>query len=133
MWTFSCHLYHYKMIIILNDMNNDNMIFQCNTQMTIFEQHGNWCIIEEWLWCNDMDNINMVVSTNCEMTKIWRTIWKLITTWLMHNDMSPPPYLLTYPPLHLSPYLLMYPPTHLPLTTYLLLTYHRTTCLLPTS
>jgi hypothetical protein len=36
MRTYNCHLYDYKMIIVLNDMDNDDMTFQCDYQMTIF-------------------------------------------------------------------------------------------------
>jgi hypothetical protein len=42
-------------------MDNDDMVFQCDYQITIFE-HSDWCMTKEWLFCNDMDNINMVVS-----------------------------------------------------------------------
>jgi hypothetical protein len=36
MRTSNCHLYDYKMLIVLNDMDNDDMTFQCDYQMTIF-------------------------------------------------------------------------------------------------
>jgi hypothetical protein len=43
-------------------MDNDDMAFQCNYQMTIFwTTFNNWCMVEEWLPCNDMDNIDMIV------------------------------------------------------------------------
>jgi hypothetical protein len=62
MWTSNCHLYDYKMTIVWNDMNNDDMDFQCDYQMIIFE-HGHWCVTKIWLLCNDMDNIDM---ENCK-------------------------------------------------------------------
>jgi hypothetical protein len=61
------------------------MVFQWDYQITIFE-HGNWCMINEWLLCNDMDNINMVVSNDYEMTR----------KWLMYNDMGNVDHLPTY-------------------------------------
>jgi hypothetical protein len=53
---------------------------------------------KEWLPCNDMDNTDTVVSNYYEMTKIWRTNWKLITKWLMYNDMGNVDHLPTYLP-----------------------------------
>jgi hypothetical protein len=92
-------------------MDNDDMVFQCDYQITIFE-HGNWCMTKEWLLCNDMDNINMAISNDYEMTR----------KWLMYNDMGNVDHLPTYLPTRyfLSP------------TTYLPPTYYPTTCLLPT-
>jgi hypothetical protein len=31
-----CHLYDYKMIIVLNEMDNDDMSFQCDYQIIKF-------------------------------------------------------------------------------------------------
>jgi hypothetical protein len=64
-------------------MDNDDMVFQCDYQNTIFE-HGNWCMTKEWLLRNDMDNINMTVSNDYEMTK----------KWLVCNDMGNVDHLL---------------------------------------
>jgi len=96
-------------------MDNDDMVFQCDYQITIFE-HGNWCMTKEWLLCNDMDNINMAISNDYEMTK----------KWLMYNDMGNvdhlPTYLLNYSLLLISYNLLTsYLLSYNLLTTYLVL------------
>jgi hypothetical protein len=62
MQAFNCHLYDYKITIVHNHMDNDDMVFQCDYQMIIFK-HGNWCVILKWLLCNEMDNIDM---ENCK-------------------------------------------------------------------
>jgi hypothetical protein len=89
-----------------------------------FEQHGNSCMIKEWLPCNDMD-IEMASSNDSKMTRIWS--WKFITKWLMYNDMGNVDHLLTYLPIH--------SPTHLHFLfsiSYLSPTSYPTTCLLST-
>jgi hypothetical protein len=53
-----------------------------------FEQHGSWCMIEEWLLCNDMGNVDHL-PTNLPTT-------------------HPPTYLFTYPPTHSPTYLFTY-------------------------
>jgi hypothetical protein len=40
MQAFNCHLYDYKITIVHNHMDNDDMVFQCDYQMIIFK-HGN--------------------------------------------------------------------------------------------
>jgi hypothetical protein len=77
-----------------------------------FEQHGNSCMIKEWLPCNDMD-IEMASSNDSKMTRIWRCSWKFITKWLMYNDMGNVDHLLTY--------LLTHTPTHLLLLIFYIL------------
>ncbi len=42
-------------------MDNDDMAFQCNYQMTILNDIQQLMYVEEWLPCNDMDNIDKVV------------------------------------------------------------------------
>jgi hypothetical protein len=62
MQTFNYHLYYYKMIIIHNDTDNDDMVFQCDSKT--------------WLLCNNMDNIDM---ENCK----W--LWN---DWNMNNKLE---------------------------------------------
>ncbi len=62
-----------------------------------------------------MNNIDMVVLSDCEMIGIWTINQKLVTKWLMYNDMGNVDHLLIY--------LFSYPPTYLP-------TYHMTKDLL---
>jgi hypothetical protein len=62
-----CHLYDYKMIIVLNEMDNDDMSFQCDYQIikfwTTYDYHVmTWTILTYMLSLNDY-----------EMTRIWRT------------------------------------------------------------
>jgi hypothetical protein len=55
------HIYDYKLIIVCNDVDNDDMAFQCNYQMIIFwTTFNNWCMVEKWLPCNALDNIAML-------------------------------------------------------------------------
>ncbi len=84
------------------------------------------------------------------ITRIWIVDWKLITKWLLYNDMGngdhlitylpilqptrPPTYLHTYRTTNPPIYLLIYPPTYLTsyllthLPNYLFLNYNPTTC-----
>jgi hypothetical protein len=73
MQTFNYHLYYYKMIIIHNDTDNDDMVFQCDYKKWLYLNMA----VDVWLK-HDYYAITWIILTwkivsDCEMIGIWIT------------------------------------------------------------